>query len=150
MSSSSCSTFQRPLLYWTTLRHGLCPFGSKTCLNNLDTMVLDTGLIDSHNNLGINADYNDHLSYRRVTNCTLLNDAAFMTGSVNQTVTGWVNRTDGTGTQPSLKVTYASYRPIALRLDGLDLCVFQFCRFLHEFLWANHDSIPSISGHSLR
>ena len=109
MSSSNCGTFQRPLLYWTTIQNGSCPFGSKTCLDSLDTMVIDTGLINSHNNLGINADYNDRLSYRRVTNCTILNDTAFMTGSINQTVTGWINQTDGTGTQPSLKVTYANY-----------------------------------------
>lgn len=101
MSSSSCSTFQQPWLNWTTLQNGSCPFDSETCLHDLETMVFDTGLIDSHNNLGINADYNDRLLYRRATNCTVLNDTAFMTSSVNQT--------DSIGADPSLKVTYANY-----------------------------------------
>jgi hypothetical protein len=98
-SSSSCDTFQQPQLNWTTFQNGSCPFDSKTCSDS-GTIVLDTGLIDSHNDLGINAHYNDRLFYRRVTNCTVLNDTA--------QVTVWVNGTNTEGAPP-VDIAYAYF-----------------------------------------
>ena len=89
--SSSCDTFQQPRLNWKTFQNGSCPFDLTKCSDS-GTTVFDTGLIDSHNDLGINAHSNDRLLYRRVTNCTVLNDTA--------QVTLWVNGTKNAGAPP--------------------------------------------------
>jgi hypothetical protein len=97
--SSNCDTFQQPLLNWTTLQNGSCPFDSTTCSDS-GTLMFDTGLIDSHNDLGINAQPDDRLFYRRVTNCTVLNDTA--------QVTIWVNGTNSAGAPP-VDIAYAYF-----------------------------------------
>jgi hypothetical protein len=97
--SSSCDTFQQPRLNWKTLQNGSCPFDSTTCSDS-GTTVFDTGLIDSHDDLGINAHVDDRLFYRRVTNCTVLNDTA--------QVTVWVNGTNSAGAPP-VDIAYAYF-----------------------------------------
>jgi hypothetical protein len=97
--SSSCDTFQQPRLYWETLQNGSCPFDSTACSDS-GTTVFDTGLIDSHNDLGINAHVDDRLFYRKVTNCTVLNDTA--------QVTDWVNGTNSAGAPP-VDIAYAYF-----------------------------------------
>src|SRR5438876_12209636 len=64
---SSCNTFQRSRLNWTTLQTESCYFGPLACAEGSKTITFDTGIIHSHNDLGINANYQDRLGYRRVT-----------------------------------------------------------------------------------
>jgi hypothetical protein len=97
--SSSCGTFQQPQLSWKTIQNGSCPFDSTACSSS-GTIVFDTGLIDSHHDLGINAHPDDRLLYRRVTNCTVLNDTA--------QVTAWVNGTNSAGAPP-VGIAYAYF-----------------------------------------
>lgn len=98
---SSCSTFQQSRLNWTTLRTEPCHFGSLACAEGSKTIMFDTGLIDSHNDLGINANYNDRLGYRRVTNCAVLNDTAY--------TTNWEDQNYLTDAQQSMKTAKAYY-----------------------------------------
>jgi hypothetical protein len=106
VSYSSCNTFQRPRLNWTIPTNVSCPFEPATCSENSETITFDTGPIDSHSDLGINAHDQDILLYRRVTSCTVLNDTAY--------TTNWVNQTDDTGIEPSLKTAYANFGPSLL------------------------------------
>jgi hypothetical protein len=103
--SSSCQTFQQPELNFTVSHNGSCPFDPNTCSETSQTILFDTGPIDSHNDLGINANYDDRLTYRRVTNCTVLNGTSY--------TTGWVNQTNSVGSQllPELEIAYAFYGP---------------------------------------
>ena len=45
-----------------------------------DAIVFDTGTIDSHDDLGINARYDDRLTYHRITTCAVLNGTGHMAG----------------------------------------------------------------------
>lgn len=106
-SYSTCNTFQQPKLNWTTHNSSLCPFESGTCSDSSGVIAFDTGLIDSHSDLGINSKDIDGLSYRRVTTCTVLNDTGH--------VTDWIN---GTGAQALMEIAYAYYgQSIQYRTD---------------------------------
>ena len=107
---SSCDTFQQPRLNWTTMHSSRCPFEPGICHDSSGLLTFDTGLIDSHKDLGINGDSNDGISYRRVTSCTVLNDTGH--------VTGWVNGTNTPGAQPWMDIAFAYYGQ-SIQYDGL-------------------------------
>ena len=100
--SSNCNTFKKSKLPIATYSNGTCPFNPKLCLDNVDTIVFDTGPIDTHQDLGINAAPADRLVYRRVNNCTVLNGTSYSTG--------WINQTSGlTAPQPTWMIANVSY-----------------------------------------
>ena len=82
--SSACNTLQVPRLDFQTNITQDCPFEPQFCHEKADTVVFDTGVIDSHEHLGINARHSDRLTYRRLTTCSVLND----TGRVIETSQG--------------------------------------------------------------
>ena len=98
-SATSCATFQQPRLNWTNSTDGTCPFQSGLCAS--ERFVIDTGLLNTYSDFGINAEPQDQLFYRRVTSCTALNDTGYMTGYVDQG-----NETD---TQPVWQIASANY-----------------------------------------
>ena len=72
--SSKCDTLPKARL--ETEQKGSnesCPFGPRMCHGD-KTVVFETGAIDSHRDLGINAPIQDRLVYRRRTSCAVLND----------------------------------------------------------------------------
>ncbi|KAJ9651305.1 hypothetical protein H2198_009399 [Neophaeococcomyces mojaviensis] len=74
------------------------------CHDMSDIVVLDTGDIDSHNNLGINASPGDRLKYRRITTCAVLNSTSY--------VQGWNGTlTNSVGPRPAPETAYAYYGP---------------------------------------
>ncbi|KAJ9612345.1 hypothetical protein H2200_003942 [Cladophialophora chaetospira] len=77
--SSTCKTFKTPRLNYGN-DYGKCPFPSELCHDSSETVVLDTGYLDSHDHIGINAKPQDRLKYRRITTCTVLNDTEYITG----------------------------------------------------------------------
>ena len=99
-TTSSCGTFQQPRLNWTTQTNGSCPFSPRSCHQDTSVLVLDTGFINSYTHLGINAKKEDQLWYRRVTNCTALNDTDY--------TSDWTTSTIGTGPQ-TVDVASANY-----------------------------------------
>ena len=44
------------------------------------SITLDTGDINSHDDMGINSSPEDRLTYRRITTCFVLNDTSYITG----------------------------------------------------------------------
>ena len=71
--SSTCDTMPKPALNWTSNATS-CPFQPHMCNKHSDAVDLDTGVIDSHHDLGINAKQKDRLTYRRTTTCAVLDD----------------------------------------------------------------------------
>ena len=102
--SSNCDTFQSSALAVTMTNESSCHFSAEVCRSGVDTVVFDTGLINTHTDLGINAAPSDRLSFRRVTNCTVLDNANLTTGWINQSAT----LENG---QPTWKITYANFGP---------------------------------------
>lgn len=68
--SSICHTLRQPRLRWFTV-NVQCPFSPELCQS--DTISMETGMIDSHRDLGVNAEPEDRIQYRRVSTCTVLN-----------------------------------------------------------------------------
>jgi hypothetical protein len=102
--SSSCMTLKTAKLDWTTSYNGSCPFEAHLCHKSAKAIVLDTGYIDSHEDLGINASPKDRIKYRRMTRCAVLEDG--------EHVTGWNgNLVDVGSTKPVSETAYALYGP---------------------------------------
>lgn len=72
-SPLQCGSFIQGQLRRTSKRNVPCPFSPEMCLlGDMTAYEMDTGLIDSHTALGINAPMKDRLQYRKVTVCSPL------------------------------------------------------------------------------
>lgn len=69
-SSVQCNLFVRRRIPWHERTNASCPFRTGFCSATLE---LDTGYVDSHGDLGINAPLKNRISYRRVTKCAVIN-----------------------------------------------------------------------------
>ena len=122
VQSPTCNTLQRPKLDWT-VTEGECPFAAPLCVS--PTIVLDTGHIDSHKDLGINAKPQDRVTYRRLTTCTVLND----TGRV----TGWEGYIESASDHPIHRVAYANYGPNTWRQTNETYAYSSYASFYTNF-----------------
>ncbi|KIV87726.1 hypothetical protein PV11_03252 [Exophiala sideris] len=84
-ASSLCHTFRSPKLTWENST-GFCPFETQMCRNDSKVVVLETGHIDSHTDLGINSDPNDRLRYQRKMTCAVLDGTGLVRGWDGTTV----------------------------------------------------------------
>ncbi|PYH79582.1 hypothetical protein BO82DRAFT_385077 [Aspergillus uvarum CBS 121591] len=65
-----CSTYIRPSLPFTTNPNASCPYDPNLCADGGNAALqMDTGLLDSHGDFGINAPPHNRIKYRRVTTC---------------------------------------------------------------------------------
>ncbi|KAJ9651306.1 hypothetical protein H2198_009400 [Neophaeococcomyces mojaviensis] len=124
--ANTCHTFKEPTVGWTAPRVGSCPFASQICHNLSDTIVLDTGDIDSHEDLGINAPQNDRLRYRRVTTCAVLNDTS--------RVRGWNGLVaNSSSPNPVPEAAYAYYGPSVDQNTAWTYSYTNFASFYNNF-----------------
>lgn len=65
-----------------------CPFKNQICRNPQSTLRLDSGYIDSHDDLGLNAPKNERLAYRYVLHCAPLKTDNY-TSHVEENGRGW-------------------------------------------------------------
>jgi hypothetical protein len=73
-----CSLYVKQQLNWTTNTNAACPFDEDICiLNGTQSLQLDTGLIDSHTDLGLNSAPENRISYRKVTTCAPIHTESF-------------------------------------------------------------------------
>ncbi|KAL8932888.1 MAG: hypothetical protein Q9211_006072 [Gyalolechia sp. 1 TL-2023] len=70
-SGSQCYQYPTPYIPWTNKTDVPCPFGDNIC-KDMGGFEMDSGLIDSHEMLGINAKTSDRVQYRKVTTCSVL------------------------------------------------------------------------------
>ncbi|RAL08519.1 uncharacterized protein BO97DRAFT_398097 [Aspergillus homomorphus CBS 101889] len=69
-SQLDCSTYVRPSIPFTTNPNASCPYSHDLCAyNGQSALQMDTGLLDSHEDFGINAPPSNRIKYRRVTTC---------------------------------------------------------------------------------
>lgn len=90
-NSLQCSQYTRQTLPWTANQNASCPFAPEICIyGGTAAYEMDTGLLDSHKALGINAPKSDRVEYRKVTTCSPLHAKGYAT-VLNDT-----NSNDGT------------------------------------------------------
>jgi hypothetical protein len=82
--ASGCDVLEKSRLNFTKKLEDACPFESGTCSGNSQTIIFDTGYVNSHSDLGINAKPHDRVLYRRVTKCSVLNETAHNTDFIPQ------------------------------------------------------------------
>lgn len=72
-NSAACNTFATRQIPWQSDYNATCPFAPGTCIgSDSSALQLDTGQLDSHAVLGLNAAPKDRVTYRRVTTCAPL------------------------------------------------------------------------------
>jgi hypothetical protein len=67
-----CGTFVRTKVVSTINKSAKCPFAPSICKSQDRNIILDTGLLDSHAELGLNAPPNERFQFRRVLHCAPL------------------------------------------------------------------------------
>lgn len=82
-----CNTYATPSIRWEGKNVG-CAFKEGMCWRN-HTYQMDTGLIDSHFDLGINTPQQERLKYRRVTTCSVIGEEGYINDSNDTMVTTW-------------------------------------------------------------
>lgn len=72
-ATTACNKFVRSSLSTQTTNHTAeCPFQHQICRNPQSTLRLDSGYIDSHDDLGLNAPKNERFATRYVLHCAPL------------------------------------------------------------------------------
>ncbi|TDZ20841.1 hypothetical protein Cob_v006238 [Colletotrichum orbiculare MAFF 240422] len=67
-----CNTFVREHIPFYVQTNASCPFTSGVCLSSDSNIILETGLIDSHHDLGINAPPLERFYFRKKYHCAPL------------------------------------------------------------------------------
>lgn len=68
-----CSQYPQQQLPWKFNQNATCPFTNDLCIyGDTSAYEIDSGLIDSHHALGINAPKSERIEYRKVTTCKLI------------------------------------------------------------------------------
>ncbi|KPI39496.1 uncharacterized protein AB675_5103 [Cyphellophora attinorum] len=83
-----CSTYEKPALTYKAVTNASCPFDKSMCLNNL-VYQLDTGLLDTHKDLGINMPTSGRVGFRKVSTCAPISQTGFMTNRTSDGTDGW-------------------------------------------------------------
>lgn len=66
---SSCGNFVADRLTATIDGEASCPFSDELCRSNNTNLRIDSGYIDSHNHLGLNAPPEERVTWRKVLSC---------------------------------------------------------------------------------
>lgn len=80
-----CATFAQERVQAKVSRNTSCPFDPEICLLGNENLSIDTGYIDSHNDLGLNTPPKDRFRYRRVMACAPLRTEGY-SEVVNKTI----------------------------------------------------------------
>jgi hypothetical protein len=123
--SPSCNTLKSSRLDWT-VSDGSCPFASHLCRKDSEVIVLDTGLIDSHEDLGINASPRDRLKYQKRTTCAVLDDNGY--------IQGWDGSiTNSSSPKPAPDTAFAYYGPSLYKEGNWTYSYSNFASFYDDF-----------------
>ena len=79
-SGFGCNQYVQQQLHWTSNQNATCPFSPGLCIyGSTAAYEMDTGLLDTHEHLGINAAQSDRIQYRKVTSCSPLHTRGYVT-----------------------------------------------------------------------
>lgn len=94
-----CTRFVKPRLPSTVDSQAPCPFEPGLCRSNNSNIRLDTGYIDTHKDLGMNAPESERILFRTVLSCAPLSTAGYSTNITtetgNYTIYNYGNKTKG-------------------------------------------------------
>ncbi|KAK4941091.1 hypothetical protein LTR10_018891 [Elasticomyces elasticus] len=125
-SSTLCHTFRSPRLTWQH-GEGSCPFQQPDiCLNNSRAVVIETDNIDSHIDLGINADSRHRLQYQRKLTCAVLDDTDHVSGWDGSVVNSSESR-------PAPNAAHAFYGPSNYKNTPYTYSIANFASFYDNF-----------------
>lgn len=75
-----CMQYPQQQLPWTVNQNATCPFTNDLCIfGDTSAYEMDTGHIDSHQALGINAPMSERIQYRKVTTCSPIHTKGYAT-----------------------------------------------------------------------
>lgn len=77
-SSPECNIYKRRELPYLTNTNAACPFSPEMCRTS--ALQLDSGLLDSNDDLGINSEVRDRVQYRTVLTCAPITLDGFVKG----------------------------------------------------------------------
>ena len=80
--SEACNAYGRSLLTWSLDAGATCPFAADMCVDGV-SVLLDSGLIDSHLHFGINAESKYRIQYRQTLQCAPLTTEGFTFSTLN-------------------------------------------------------------------
>src|SRR4051812_34187000 len=69
-NSEDCRQYVKPKIPLTVMKNATCPFGNGLC--KVDSIMIDTGLLDSSDDLGINMPSDSRFQVRIVNQCSPL------------------------------------------------------------------------------
>ena len=76
----TCNQYVQQRLQWTSNQNATCPFSPDLCIyGSIAAYEMDTGLLDTHEHLGINAAQSDRIQYRKVTSCSPIHTRGYVT-----------------------------------------------------------------------
>ncbi|KAH8893024.1 hypothetical protein GQ53DRAFT_861396 [Thozetella sp. PMI_491] len=78
-ATADCGSFVQKRLPMIVDSSASCPFEPSLCRRPNSSLILDTGLLDSHVHLGLNAPEAERFQYRSVTQCSPLATSGFTT-----------------------------------------------------------------------
>jgi hypothetical protein len=86
-----CGTYARPSIPFTTNQNASCPFAAELCAyNGQSAFQMDTGLLDSQTDFGINAPPKDRIKFRRVTTCAPVKHGSGLGSTRNDSTYGTI------------------------------------------------------------
>ncbi|KAF2454026.1 hypothetical protein BDY21DRAFT_110715 [Lineolata rhizophorae] len=68
LMTANCKSYATDLVHWTKEVRNSCPFNDNICMTN-NSIFFDSGMIDSHTHLGINAPKEDRVAYQSALEC---------------------------------------------------------------------------------
>jgi hypothetical protein len=71
-----CNVYSSPQIKFTT-QNTTCPFAARACLDGVAPYQMDTGLIDSHESLGVNAKPEDRVKFRHLSTCAIIDPVPY-------------------------------------------------------------------------
>lgn len=79
ITSEDCTSYVKPKLTSLIDRNAPCPFREKICRHQDQNIILDTGDIDLHSDLGMNTPSNLRTTMKRITHCAPLATDSYTT-----------------------------------------------------------------------
>ncbi|RDW62486.1 hypothetical protein BP5796_10788 [Coleophoma crateriformis] len=116
-----------PTVIWDN--NTACPFKDGICKSNNSNLLLDTGFIDSHDHLGINAPENERFAWRYSMHCGPLVTQGFSEQFVFQNTT-WVAYKYGGHTNSTSNYTITM--DYTIEIEGVDAQYAQVSRFSNQ------------------
>jgi hypothetical protein len=112
VTAQDCSTFSKQNLPYHKSTGVACPYNGIICVKNRGAIQFDTGQLNSHIDLGINAPPQDCFTYRAVVTCSPLKTQGYSSlqrgsdGSVESQVMNYYYETSGTENLITIPQTY--------------------------------------------